>query len=64
MVDAGADRLRLAAILGHSGIDAGHLAITVFVKSSGKEVSGRERIIAEIARAVHAFFLFQPRAAL
>ena len=41
--------------------DAGHVAISVFVKSSDKEVSARERIIAEIARAVHDFFLFQPR---
>lgn len=42
--------------------DAGHVAITVFVKSSDKEVSARERTIAEIARAVHDFFLFQPKA--
>jgi beta-lactamase class A len=39
---------------------AGHVAITVFVKSSEKEVSVRERTIAEVARAVHDFFLFQP----
>ena len=44
--------------------DAGHVAITVFVKSSEKEVSARERTIAEVARAAHDFFLFQPRAAL
>jgi beta-lactamase class A len=42
--------------------DAGHVAIAAFVKSSEKEVSVRERAIAEIARAVHDFFLFQPRA--
>lgn len=42
--------------------DAGHVAIAVFVKASDKEVSARERTIAEIARAVHDFFLFQPRA--
>jgi beta-lactamase class A len=42
---------------------AGHVAITVFVKSSEKEVSARERTIAEVARAVHDFFLFRPRAA-
>jgi beta-lactamase class A len=42
--------------------DAGHVAITVFVKSSEREVSARERAIAEVARAVHDFFLFQPRA--
>jgi len=41
--------------------DTGHVAITVFVKSSDKEVSTRERTIAEIARAVHDFFLFQPQ---
>ena len=37
--------------------------IAVFVKSSEKEVSARERAIAEIARAVHDFFLFLPRPA-
>lgn len=40
---------------------AGHVAVAVFVKSSEKEVPARERVIAEIARAVHDFFLFQPR---
>jgi beta-lactamase class A len=44
--------------------DAGHVAIAVFVKSSDKDVSARERAIAEIARAVHDFFLFQPRGGL
>lgn len=43
--------------------DAGHVAIAIFVKSSEKEVSARERTIAEIARAVYDFFLFQPRGA-
>jgi beta-lactamase class A len=43
--------------------DAGHVAITVFVKSSEKELSARERTIAEIARSVHDFFLFQRQAA-
>lgn len=43
---------------------AGHVAIAAFVKSSEKENSARERAIAEIARAVHDFFLFQPRAGL
>jgi beta-lactamase class A len=38
---------------------AGHVAIAVFVKSSEKDVPARERTIAEIARAVHDFFLFQ-----
>jgi beta-lactamase class A len=41
--------------------NAGHVAIAVFVKSSEKEGAARERAIAEIARAVHDFFLFQPR---
>jgi beta-lactamase class A len=42
--------------------NAGHVAIAVFVKSSERAVSERERTIAEIARAVHDFFLFQPGA--
>lgn len=41
--------------------NAGHVAIAVFVKSSVREVAARERVIAEIARAAHDFFLFQPR---
>lgn len=41
---------------------AGHVAISVFVKSSEKDVAQRERAIAEIARAVHDYFLFQPGA--
>jgi beta-lactamase class A len=44
--------------------NAGHVAIAVFVKSSEKEIPARERAIAEIARAVHDFFLFQPQSAL
>lgn len=44
--------------------NAGHVAIAAFVKASEKEVSARERAIAEIARAVHDFFLFQPRTGL
>jgi beta-lactamase class A len=40
---------------------AGNVAIAVFVKSSEKDAGARERGIAEIARAVHDFFLFQPR---
>ncbi len=39
---------------------AGHVALAVFVKASEKDVPARERAIAEIARAVHDFFLFQP----
>ena len=44
--------------------NAGHVAIAVFVKSSEKDTAARERGIAEIARAVHDFFLFQPRSGL
>jgi len=42
--------------------DAGHVAIAVFVKSSEKGIPERERAIAQIARAVYDFFLFQPSA--
>jgi beta-lactamase class A len=42
---------------------AGEVAIAVFVKASAKDVAARERAIAEIARAAHDFFLFQPRPA-
>jgi beta-lactamase class A len=42
--------------------NAGHVAIVVFVTASEKELSARERTIAEIARSVHDFFLFQPKA--
>lgn len=38
---------------------AGHVALAVFVKNSDKPVADRERAIAEIARTVHDFFLFQ-----
>jgi beta-lactamase class A len=37
--------------------DAGHVAIAVFVKSSTKEIPERERAIAEVARAVHDYFV-------
>ena len=40
--------------------EAGHVAIAVFVKSSERPVAVRERAIAEISRAVHDFFLFNP----
>ncbi|HEX4945795.1 MAG TPA: serine hydrolase, partial [Blastocatellia bacterium] len=43
--------------------NAGHVAIAVFIKSSEKETPQRERVIAEIARAVHDFFLFHPNSA-
>jgi len=39
---------------------AGHVAIAVFVKSSTRPVPEREKAIAQIARAVHDFFLFRP----
>ncbi len=42
--------------------DAGHVAIAVFVKASDRQVAARERAIAEIARAAHDYFLFQPPA--
>jgi beta-lactamase class A len=38
---------------------AGHVAIAVFVKSSEKERPEQERAIAQIARAVYDYFLFQ-----
>lgn len=40
---------------------AGHVAVAAFVKSSEKDTPARERGIAEIARAVHDFFLFVPK---
>jgi beta-lactamase class A len=40
---------------------AGHVALAVFVKSSDRDVGVRERGIAEIARAVHDYFLFNPK---
>jgi N-acyl-D-amino-acid deacylase len=39
---------------------AGRVAIAVFVKSSTKPVADRERVIAQLSRAVHDFFLFRP----
>jgi beta-lactamase class A len=39
--------------------NTGHVAIAVFVKASDKPVPARERAIAEIARSVHDFFLFE-----
>jgi hypothetical protein len=41
--------------------EGGHVAIAVFVKSSVRETAARERVIAEIGRAVHDFFLFLPK---
>lgn len=37
--------------------DAGHVVISVFVKSSEKPVPERERAIAEVARAIHDYFV-------
>lgn len=39
--------------------NTGHVAIAVFVKGSENPVPVRERAIAEIARTVHDFFLFE-----
>jgi beta-lactamase class A len=39
--------------------NTGHVAIAVFVKASENPVPARERAIAEIARTVHDFFLFE-----
>jgi beta-lactamase class A len=39
---------------------AGRVALAVFVKSSTKPAAPRERAIAEIARAVHDYFVFRP----
>lgn len=41
--------------------DAGHVVTVVFVKESEREIPERERAIAHIARAVHDYFLFNPR---
>ncbi len=37
--------------------DAGHLVISVFVKSSEKPIADRERAIAEVARVLHDYYL-------
>lgn len=38
--------------------DAGHVAISVFVKSSEKEIPERERAIAEVTRTLYDYFIF------
>jgi beta-lactamase class A len=38
--------------------DAGHVVVSVFVKSSTKEIPERERAIAEVTRAIYDYFLF------
>lgn len=40
---------------------AGQVALSVFVKESSKPVADRERVIAQIARAIHDYFLFRPK---
>lgn len=37
--------------------DAGHVVISVFVKSSGKPIPERERAIAEVTRSIHDYFV-------
>jgi beta-lactamase class A len=39
---------------------AGHVALAVFVRSSSSPIPTRERAIAEVARAVHDYFVFRP----
>ena len=39
---------------------AGHVVLAAFVKSSERDSKARERAIAEIARAVYDYFLFNP----
>jgi beta-lactamase class A len=38
--------------------DAGHVALSVFIKSSPRTTEQREAAIAEIARSVYDYFLF------
>lgn len=40
----------------------GHVAVAVFVKESEKEIPARERVIAQIARALYDFYSFVPAA--
>jgi beta-lactamase class A len=39
---------------------AGHVIVVTFVKQSDKPLEERERAIAEVARAAHDYFLFNP----
>lgn len=41
--------------------DAGHVVTVVFVKDSEQPVPAREAAIAQISRAIHDYFLFNPR---
>lgn len=40
--------------------NAGHVALALFVKSSERDGAQRDRAIAEISRALHDYFLFEP----
>ncbi len=40
--------------------EAGHVVVAAFVKESPREVEAREHAIAQIARAVYDYFLFNP----
>ncbi len=42
--------------------DAGHVAVSVFIKESERDVAQREKAIAHISRAVYDFFLLGPDA--
>lgn len=74
--DAGAGIRRHPARPAHGGGDrglpgrggdpstrAGQAAVAVFVKESELEVPERERVIAQIGRAVHDYFTFRGTAA-
>ncbi|MEE8583593.1 MAG: class A beta-lactamase [Acidobacteriota bacterium] len=41
---------------------AGHVAVSIFIKESERDVAQREKAIAHISRAVYDFFLLQPDA--
>lgn len=43
--------------------DAGHVAVALFVKSSTEPVAQRERAIAQVARAIYDYFVFNPQPA-
>ena len=43
---------------------AGHVAVSLFVKQSARDVEQRERAIAHVARAIYDYFTFNPRGSL
>ena len=43
--------------------DAGHVAVVLFVRESDRPVEQRERAIAQVARALYDYFLFNPEPA-